>query len=344
MLGKLRRVSGLRSLLHVNEHISALRERVNRLGRRTDRLKEQTKNLHNNLRDQRGVLEDHDTAIRNLQDALQGHEEQMRIHDTSMRNLENAVQVGNKAVQDQIAYLSDQLDMLKSSLDVPASYIEEFAEWRAGNPIPERPLVSVTVATYNRARLLTERCIPSVLGQTYDNLELVVVGDGCTDETEELVSRIRDPRLKFVNLPRRSTYPVNPRRRWMVAGTTPFNKTLSMSKGYFLTHLDDDDEYAPDRLEKLVELALQHDCDIVWHPFWWEDVNSDSWTVLEATDFVHGQITNASVLYRSWFARFESEIDAHRLHEPGDWNRYRRMKYLDPVLMRHPKPLLRKYR
>ena len=149
----------------------------------------------------------------------------------------------------QLQGVSQELDTLKSSLDVPQELVEEFFGWRANNPIPEEPLVSVAVATYNRARLLTERCIPSVLGQTYTNLEMIVVGDGCTDDTEERVAEFKDPRLKFVNLPERDVYPTDPTRRWLVAGTRPTDEAFSMVTGDFVSQLDDDDEYLPERLE-----------------------------------------------------------------------------------------------
>lgn len=237
----------------------------------------------------------------------------------------------------------EQLDLLKSSLEVPDALIDEFFEWRMRNPIPERPLVTVAVATYNRAELLTKRCIPSVLDQTYANLELIVVGDGCTDGTAEAVARIGDPRLRFRNLPSRDAYPEDPDRRWRVAGTAPTREALSMARGYFITHLDDDDEYLPGRLERLVEFARSNDCDFVWHPFWQEDEDG-GWTLREARDFGLGQLTNLSVFYRSWFKRIEPDIHAHRLREPGDWNRFRRIKYIDPVCMRYPEPLSRHYR
>jgi hypothetical protein len=237
----------------------------------------------------------------------------------------------------------DQTDLLKSSLEVPEEFIDEFREWKARNPVPERPLVTVIVATYNRARLLTERCIPSVLNQTYGDLELIVVGDGCTDETEEAVAEIRDPRLRFVNLPERGSYPADPTRRWMVAGTPAMNKGLSMAEGDYITHLDDDDEYLPNRLERLVRFAAENECDFVWHPFWWEDAEGH-WRVNEASDFRFARITTSSAFYRSWFKKITWDIRAHRLMEPGDWNRFRRIKYIGPVSMRYPEPLLRHYR
>ena len=236
-----------------------------------------------------------------------------------------------------------QTDFPKSRLEVPAEYIEEFRRWKAETPIPEKPLVTVTVATYNRARLLTERCIPSVLNQTYGNLELVVVGDGCADETEEAVGRIKDPRLKFVNLHERGAYPSDPERRWMVAGTPAMNKGLSMARGDYITHLDDDDEYLPDRLGKLVEFAAGNGCDLVWHPFWFEDAKG-RWRQNEAPDFAFARVTTSSVFYRSWFKKITWDMEAHLLMEPGDWNRLRRIKYVGPASMRYPEPLLKHYR
>ena len=243
----------------------------------------------------------------------------------------------------QLKSLSGALDTLKSSLEVPQEMVDDFFEWKSRNSIPSHPLVTVIVNTYNRSRLLTERCIPSILKQTYDNFELIIVGDGCTDETEELVSQIKDPRLSFYNLPERGRYPSDPTRRWMVAGTTPANKALSLAQGDFITHLDDDDEYVLDRLEKLVKFVIDNQCDFVWHPFWWEQDDGE-WIINQAVEIAHGEITNGAVLYRSWFKKVQGNTDAYRLLEPGDWNRYRRIKYIDPVAMRYPEPLLRHHR
>jgi hypothetical protein len=243
----------------------------------------------------------------------------------------------------QLRNLGNDLDTLKSSLEVPQEMVDDFFAWKSQNPIPAHPLITVIVTTYNRSRLLTERCIPSILGQTYDNLELIVVGDGCTDDTEELVSRINDPRLRFYNLPERGQYPSDPLRRWMVAGTPAGNKAFSLAQGDFITQLDDDDEYLPDRLEKLVQFAIDNQLDFVWHPFWWEQ-SDGTWIVNQAAEIAHGEITNGAVLYRGWFRNVEARMDAHRLLEPGDWSRYRRIKYIGPIAMRYPEPLLRHYR
>ena len=278
-----------------------------------------------------------------IEDRMAALEKSLQQQGENQRKRNNDLQRRVRILELKLEHFEEQVDLLKSSFEVPHDLVEDFFEWKARTPIPSKPLVTVAVATYNRARLLTERCIPSVLGQTYDNLELIVVGDGCTDETKEAMVEIRDPRLTFVNLPERGTYPADPTRRWMVAGTEAMNKAMSMARGDFVTHLDDDDEYMPDRLEKLVEFAIDNRCDFVWHPLWFED-EEGHWELIEAPRFAYTQVTTSAVFYRSWFTKIEWNIAAHRLMEPGDWNRFRRIKYIGPVIMRYPEPLLKHYR
>lgn len=239
--------------------------------------------------------------------------------------------------------LRAELDALKASLDVPPAWIQEFQSWKAETSMPTEPLVSVCIATYNRGKLLTERSIPSILQQTYPKLELIVVGDGCTDDTEERVRRMSDPRLRFVNLDENRNYPDDPIHRWMVAGTRAFNHALHLANGDFITHLDDDDEHLSHRIAVLVEFALRERCDFVWHPFWFQ-WPSGRWALNHARDFAFQQVTTSSVLYRSWFKRVEWNPHAFELHEPGDWNRFRRIRRIGPVARRYPEPLLRHYR
>lgn len=260
----------------------------------------------------------------------------LRTFEDRLRNLEDTL-------IKELGLLRSDVDLLKSSLEIPLEWINEYLEWKANTPLPKQPLVSVCVATYNRVRLLTERCIPSILSQSYRNLELIVVGDGCTDETTEAVSKITDPRLKFVNLLERGQYPMDPSFRWMVAGIPATNHALSLAQGDYITHLDDDDEYVWDRLEKLVDFAVQRQCDFVWHPFWWETEEGE-WRLNESMCFAMNQVTTSSVFYRSWFKRIEWDPIAYRLREPGDWNRFRRIKYLNPNCARYPEPLLKHYR
>ena len=121
------------------------------------------------------------------------------------------------------------------------------------------------------------------------------------------------------------------------------NHALSLTNGEYITHLDDDDEYLPTRLNDLVDFARQTDSDVVWHPFWLEEASGE-WRVLDANFFAKRSVTTGSIFYRSWFKRIPWDLEAHTLWEPGDWNRFRKFKYLNPKLARYPEPLLRHHR
>ncbi len=293
-----------------------------------------------------GLVSSLEGRVSSLEGRVSSLEGRADHHQVRLGSLQRQVQFIKRSQKRQdrlLELVADRADVLKSSLEVPDELVDEFHAWRASNPVPDRPLVTVVIATYNRAGLLTQRSVPSVLNQTYDNLELVVVGDGCTDETEVAMRRIDDPRLTFLNLHERSEYPEEPERRWMVAGTPALNKGLSMATGHYITHLDDDDEYLPDRLEKLVRFAAENGHDFVWHPFFWQHPKGE-WKVNDAPRLAHTQVTTSSVLYRNWFKNIPWDIKAHQLLEPGDWNRFRRIKYMRPAMARYPEPLLKHYR
>ena len=105
----------------------------------------------------------------------------------------------------------------------------------------EQPLVSVLTVTRNRGNLLG-RCITSVLGQTYKNIEHVVVDGASKDNTDEVVASFKDDRLKFHKLD----------YNWPSDKTQDF--AISKCHGKYITFLDDDDEYLPTKVEKEVSL------------------------------------------------------------------------------------------
>lgn len=249
---------------------------------------------------------------------------------------------------DSIPRMQDELDALRSRLDVPVDLLADFERDRKTSEYlrifekPE-PLVSVCVGTYNRADLVVNRCIRSVLDQEYTNLELIVVGDYCTDHTAEKIAAINDPRLTFINLPERGRYPENPSWRWMVAGTATVNHALMMARGDFITHLDDDDRYSTDRLGRLVRFAQEYKADLVWHPFWTE-ISPGKWKRNDALRLAGGHVTTSAIFYHRWFARIPWDIEAYRYNEPGDFNRLRKLKYLGINACRYPDPLLWHYK
>jgi glycosyltransferase involved in cell wall biosynthesis len=99
------------------------------------------------------------------------------------------------------------------------------------------PAVSVVIPTYNRAPLLG-RSIRSVLEQSYEDFEVIVVDDGSMDETASIVAGIRDPRVRYVALARNTG-----------AGAAR-NVGIRMARGRFLAFQDSDDEWMPSKLSK----------------------------------------------------------------------------------------------
>ncbi len=116
------------------------------------------------------------------------------------------------------------------------------------------PLFSVVTATYNRAHLLP-RSVRSVLSQTCQDFELIIINDGSTDDTEAVCCSFNDDRIRYF---RRS-----PNGGVLAAR----NKALDMAKGKYLAVLDDDDELRPEALETAVaefERLSAKDVGIIW--------------------------------------------------------------------------------
>jgi glycosyltransferase involved in cell wall biosynthesis len=244
--------------------------------------------------------------------------------------------------------LQAELTLLKSRVDCDPALFHALAAERLTPGYADRyaraePLVTICIATYNRAELLCDRTLKSLVEQSYRNLQIVVVGDGCTDDTERRVAAIRDSRIHFLNLAERGDYPEESSRRWCVAGTKPFNVALGLAEGDFITHLDDDDRHLPERVETLLRFGRERRLEFVFHPFAVE--NSDgTWTTNEAASFGLGRVTSSSIFYDRFFTRIPLDIDAHLLGEPGDWNRLRKFPYLGARIGRCPEVLLEHYR
>ncbi|ASJ02086.1 glycosyl transferase [Thermococcus profundus] len=121
-----------------------------------------------------------------------------------------------------------------------------------------RPAVSVIIPTHNRADLL-RRAIDSVLYQTFEDFELLVVDDASTDNTPEVVESIDDGRVRYLRLKKNSGAPV------------ARNTGIKKSRGEFIAFLDDDDEWLPMRLEVQVKKfeALEEEFGVVYGGFYY---------------------------------------------------------------------------
>ena len=108
----------------------------------------------------------------------------------------------------------------------------------------ETGLVSIIVPAFNAERYIG-RCLESVLGQTWHNLEVVIVDDGSKDATAEIVQSYQDRRVLYV-------------RQENQGQGAARNNGIRRSKGKYITFLDADDMYLPEKVEKQVRFLEEH--------------------------------------------------------------------------------------
>lgn len=249
-------------------------------------------------------------------DALEGliRDEFGRLDDrvSYMYALLNKIIIIGQAELDEIPALRRQLRQLRAG----ESYARTFED--------SEPLVSVRIATYNKPDTLMERAIPSVLNQTYERLELIVVGDGCTDDTEKYVRSVDDERVRFVNLPFHFPYPEDTRQRWLVAGTPAANAGSEMALGAWIAPLDHDDEFTPDHIEVLLRAALAGRHEMIYGRML-KVVPGEEPVALGTYPPQFAEFGFQSSIYLSGLRFFDYNLKAWLHDEPGDWNTCRRM-------------------
>jgi len=103
------------------------------------------------------------------------------------------------------------------------------------------PTISVIIPTYNRAHVLG-RSVQSVLNQTFQDFELIIVDDGSTDNTESLVNRFRSKKIKYIRHQVNQGVSVAP------------NTGVRLAKGDYIAILDDDEEWMPEKLERQMKV------------------------------------------------------------------------------------------
>jgi glycosyltransferase involved in cell wall biosynthesis len=115
-----------------------------------------------------------------------------------------------------------------------------------------RPAVTVIVPTYNSSGTL-RLSLETVLRQDFSDFEVWVVGDGCSDDSETVVSSFGDKRVHWMNLPTNSGTPGMPR-----------NEGLRRARGRFIAYLGHDDLWFPWHLSELVDCIEKSNSDFVY--------------------------------------------------------------------------------
>lgn len=116
----------------------------------------------------------------------------------------------------------------------------------------EHTLVSIILPTWNCADLLKE-AVESVISQTYQNWELIVVNNYSTDNTPEVIKSFNDERIKIINF----------NNQGVIAAAR--NVGIVQSKGFYIAFLDSDDYWYPEKLEICLTALHEQNADVVCH-------------------------------------------------------------------------------
>ena len=98
-------------------------------------------------------------------------------------------------------------------------------------------MISVIIPTYNRASLLP-RALDSVLRQTWEDLEVIVVDDASRDDTPQVMAACTDPRVRYIRLEKNS------------GACVARNTGVAQARGEWIAFQDSDDLWLPEKLEK----------------------------------------------------------------------------------------------
>ena len=102
------------------------------------------------------------------------------------------------------------------------------------------PVFSIILATYNRSHLLP-RAIKSVLSQSFGNFELLIINDGSTDNTNQVVQSYDDKRIRYM---------IKEKNK---GALNTWNLGLDNANGKYIYFFADDDELTPDALELIIQ-------------------------------------------------------------------------------------------
>ena len=158
------------------------------------------------------------------------------------------------------------------------------------------PLISVIIPVYNSEDYL-DRCLNSVCGQTFGNLEVILVNDGSSDRSGEICREYeqKDSRIRFINQQNRGSAEAR-------------NTGLRLARGELIGFVDSDDHIRPEMYEKLYRIMTDTEADIALcdvesggkseHPDWLDGTFRGKGAIF--SEFIHGRVINRvyNKLYR----------------------------------------------
>ena len=146
-------------------------------------------------------------------------------------------------------------------------------------PSKQTPKVSVLMSVYNDAVYLDE-AIESILNQTFTDFEFLIINDGSTDGSRDIILSYADPRIRLVDNEVNLGLPVS------------LNKGIRLAKGEYIARQDADDVSLPDRLAQQAAFLDAHS-DVTVVGCWWE------WIDVDGDVFATGEIPNSNTIIKA---------------------------------------------
>jgi hypothetical protein len=234
-----------------------------------------------------------------------------------------------EAVGDTREQLDRALAMLRRIYDEEPANRQRLYALRAAEEYElafteSEPLVSFVVSTYTNHESLRDVALPSILNQSYSNLEVIVIGDAAPPETGKVIADFDDARLSYYNRTVRGPYPEDEAKRWFVVGTPPFNEGASRASGRWLAHASDDDAIRSNHTETLLKAAQANRYE---HCYGRQLVHFPHGEEIELGVFppTHGQFGTQASIYHSGLRFIESELVDAIYEVPNDWSLCQRM-------------------
>lgn len=268
--------------------------------------------MHTDLHQRLGGLH---SSLTELQERVLGlHDAFANLHarlDTIEGEVRRNVEISRHTYDEEPANRR-RLHQLRRSEDYELAFTET------------EPLVTFIVPTYRSFETLRDVALPSILGQEYSNLEVIVSGDAAPPETAAVVAGFDDPRLVYLNRTIRGPYPEDPAKRWFGIGGPPVNDALAIARGRWIATLGDDDAVRSDHTRELVAAAQEHRYE---HCYGLQQVNFAEGEPLLLGEFPPrlGQWGMQAAIYHSGLRFFEAELADAIYDEPSDWAKCRRM-------------------
>ena len=157
-------------------------------------------------------------------------------------------------------------------------------------------LVSIILPTYNTDELFLRQAVDSVVAQTYDNWELLIIDDSTTSPVENIINSYSDQRIKYFR---------NPQNLGMANSR---NRGLDLAQGEFIALLDHDDIWMPEKLSEQLKVMQQYNCNMVYSSVTYLGSDKENSPDIHNIDFIsllkgHSIISCSCVMLRTTLVR-----------------------------------------